>query len=70
MTAQRDKKHEPGLAGAVDLDEQELSGTQLDQAQGGADQRPAVEQTSAGPKARAGSAVGMHEITGALIKIN
>ena len=65
MTDKTEKTGKPTKAGAVVLTEQEL-----DQALGASDDKLAPRSQPRRSKATTSTAVGVHEITGALIKIN
>ena len=65
MKAKSDNMRKLGKANAVELTE-----TDLDQLQGGAGERLTQESTSTRSKKPSSSAVGHHEVSGALVKIN
>ena len=65
MTATRDTQHRLRPSGM-----RALSETELDHVLGGAGQGTMMTLASTGSEDRTSSAVGIHEITGALVKIN
>ena len=70
MAAKSKKARGPGKAGTVELTESALSEADLDLVTGGTHARKTLISERAGTDTRANSAVGIHEISGALIKIN
>lgn len=70
MAAKTNKTREPGKAGTVELTETALSEADLDLVTGGTHARKTLTSQPAGSDTRNKSAVGIHEISGALVKIN